>query len=164
PHGSGCGIHGALTMTLRTKLMLSLASLAAAATIAIGFFSYAATAERLNAQINSSIDTTASGMVTSIQHGDFDAGLANFRQPRPRTADPLLLQQVLTPSGQVFVNNLYQGQLPVTQQDRNVAVLPHQFDGVRRTVKLDGRNFRMDTVAVGNGQGAVQVARDLTEN
>jgi two-component system sensor histidine kinase MprB len=143
--------------------MLSLASLAAAATIAIGFFSYAATAQRLNAQINSSIDSTASAMISAVHGGDADGGLGGgFRPPGAPTVDPLVLQQTLAPNGAVYSN--FRGYLPITQQDRNVAALAHPFDGERRTITLDGRHYRMDTVAVGNGQGAVQVARDLTEN
>src|SRR5689334_8377257 len=61
-------------MTLRAKLVVALAVLAAAATIAIGFFSYSATANQLNAQINQSLDATASSAVIQLARADPDFG------------------------------------------------------------------------------------------
>jgi two-component system, OmpR family, sensor histidine kinase MprB len=150
-------------VTLRTKLMLALASLAAAATIAIGFFSYTATASRLNAQINSSLDSTAQSMVNAIQGGEPGSGYGHGGVRLPPASDQLVLQQFIDPAGRVYG---LPGALsiPVTQRDRDVTALGDDNEGVRRTVKIDGRNYRVETVSVGNGQGAVQVARDLSEN
>ena len=55
------------------------------------------------------------------------------------------------------------GQLPVTDADRTLAASSSQHVQLMRTTSLDGEPYRVLTESVGSSQGAIQVARGLSE-
>lgn len=144
-------------MSLRLKLVLSLVALTTLATAAIGLFSYRATADRLDEQVDRSLDDAAARL----------ADRPGRLPPREALDDRRLVRgagdvtvQVVGPRGAVVA---VQGEpLPVDAVDRQLARSDRPAR-VRRDVTVDDEAFRMLTVALGEGRGAVQVARSLAE-
>jgi two-component system, OmpR family, sensor histidine kinase MprB len=154
-------------MTLRAKLVVALAVLAAAATIAIGFFSYTATANQLNAQVNQSLDGAASSAVLQLQRADPDFGSyasgsslyhGNFGVPDPPLGQFINGQQPVAEASQQGLT------LPVNRRDVQIAGKAGPFQGNRRDIRIYGEHYRVETVSVGGGRGAVQVALSLRAN
>ncbi|MCU1430342.1 MAG: two-component system sensor kinase [Actinomycetia bacterium] len=147
-------------MTLRTKLVVALALLAAASTITIGLFSYTATAQRLNAQIDTSLDSTVRAMAAEFQqHNEIRA-----IPPQSGLGDGayLIWQQYVGPNGQP--GRGFPAALPVGTKDKALAASQGTPSPVFRNVTINGQHFRMETASLGTGLGAVQVARSLAEN
>jgi two-component system sensor histidine kinase MprB len=148
-------------VTLRTKIVAALVLLAAGATVAIGVFSYTATAKQLRSEIDDSLDSSARAILARYQHfrpGDNDG----FRDPGPLYAPEqgLVTAQVIDPNGNP-VERSSTVVLPVSTSDERVLTYGPGL-GVRRNVTADGKHYRMVTVSLGNGF-AVQVARSLKE-
>jgi two-component system, OmpR family, sensor histidine kinase MprB len=148
-------------MTLRAKLVLALALLAAASTVSIGFFSYTATEQRLNTQINNSLSDAIATMVDRVSHGDHDAGLGGPNAISLSGDAPLVRQQAIAPDGTIAGSSY--GRLPVTAGDRALAAGGPFGAHTVRTVTIDGQHWRIETFGLGGG-GAVQAARSLAEN
>jgi two-component system sensor histidine kinase MprB len=155
-------------MTLRAKLVVALAVLAAVATIVIGLFSYTATANELTSQIDRSLDGNALGAVTQLAQGDPDFG----RYPSPfvlryntfGAPDPPLGQFINSQQPVVDDASDQATALPVNARDQQIAANPAPGQGSRRDVRINGSHYRIETVSVGGGRGAVQVALSLRAN
>ena len=65
PHRAGRRLHPAGLMSLRVKLVVALALLAAVASAAIGWLAYRATADRLMVEVDRSLDRGGAGPVRS---------------------------------------------------------------------------------------------------
>ncbi len=154
-------------MSLRVKLAMALAVLAAAATVAVGVWSYVGTADRLRSEVDRSLDEAARGIaeragregvvVQPPRHGP-DEGSLDYR---PASFQQILVQVVgadgsvvLAPEGLL---------LPVGQADVALAAARDPSPWVRRDASVDGEPYRMLTLPLGGGQGAVQLARSLAE-
>jgi two-component system sensor histidine kinase MprB len=139
-------------MTLRVKLIVALASIAAVATVLVGATSYLTTRSQLNDAVDESL-RQAAVIVGPLRGGD-----------RPVRADRLLdgiVVQRLDSSGDIS-SSPDSGALPVTDVDVALAAGPTRPGvGVFRTVEVDGRPYRMLTVSTIDG--AVQVARSTAE-
>lgn len=161
-------------MSLRAKLVLALVLLSATATLAIGVWSYAATAARLEAEVDRSLDDAVSGLTEQYARDPFDldhdgrtgrrpppsGGETVFGGERPRSFEQILSQAV-SAGGQVSSGTATA--LPVDADDLAVAAATTPGVTSRHDVVVDGEQYRMLTTSLGNGQGAVQVARSVAE-
>lgn len=150
-------------MTLRVKLVLALVALSTVVAAAVGAFSYRTTANELRTQVDSSLRTTAQQLVGGPLPGagfprperqNVPRSLRNFR-----SAGDVTLQIIgprgalISPTGQ---------ELPVSPNDRRIATAVPVKQSFR-SVQIDRVEHRLLTVGLGNGRGAVQVARSLAE-
>jgi two-component system sensor histidine kinase MprB len=151
-------------VSLRTKLALSLAALAAFATIIVGSAGYLSTRNVLEREVDASLGLAARRLEA--------LGLGEAGRPGGRGERGLqqILVQVIDAEGRVIVEPRG-GALPIEADDLAVAAGTSRRDVVRRDVELDGEPYRMLTVAVrerGGGAaaapaGAAQLARSLVE-
>jgi two-component system sensor histidine kinase MprB len=74
------------------------------------------------------------------------------------------LSQVIGPDGRVIAEVANSGALPVTEIDLRVADSPVANRVVYRNIEIDGAEFRLLTLPLGDSRGAVQVARSLEES
>lgn len=157
-------------MTLRAKLALSLAALAAFATVVVGAASYLSTRDVLRREVDASLTAAALRIETlGLVPG---ATLGEPLRPGGRGERGLqqILVQVLDTSGEVLVAPRG-GELPVDERDRAIASGSGRRAAARRDVDIDDEPYRMLTVAVrdragatgSSPAGAAQLARSLTE-
>ncbi len=149
-------------MTLRVKLVLALVALAAAATAAIGYSSYASTRRELDRAIDRSLDDAARRLGDLVDLDDLDVPPVRTRPGAgngPFRGFEQVLVQVLDGDGAILVSPR-SGVLPVDDLDR--AVARGTSAAVRRDVRIDGEPFRQFTVPA--AVGAVQLARSTAEN
>ena len=147
-------------MTLRAKLALVLASLAAAAAVGVGWLSYDATQSRMLTEIDRTL-------VNSSRARDGDDRLPVRGGPGRELIVPgdrlvgvgLEVIQVLDSSGAVLVGTTGVT-LPVNDAERSVAAAG-QGEVLRSVTGSDGRKFRVLTRAT--RYGALQLGRDLSE-
>ena len=160
-------------MSLRVKIVLLLAALAATATIAIGVASYTSTRHELNETVDASLEAAAE-MITDRGIGggfDFDGdgdgpmpGRGDGDGPGPGHGRPRSFEQVLVQTidadGNVLVSP-ESGELPVTDADREVAASDDPNAEAHHEVEIDDEPYRVLTVKYEDG--AVQLARSLRE-
>ena len=133
-------------MSLRTKLAISFAALAAAVAALMGVIGYTATNEQLERATDQAL--LSSGGRPQMGPAADEA----------RGRDAIT---VLSPAGDV-VRSDGVVQLPVTDDDRTAAA-SDQPSVDARTQTVDGTPYRILTVAPGQSRGAVLVARDWSE-
>lgn len=145
-------------MSLRTKLAVALAALAAVATVIVGSASYLSTGNVLRRQVDTSLAQAARRIEM--------VGLDRLNRPPAERGFEQILVQVIGVDGDV-IDAPRGGALPVDRIDRKVAEGDHRHTSARRTVTLDGEEYRMLTVRTvddaGRATGAVQLARSLGE-
>ncbi len=149
-------------MTLRAKLALVLAALAAMAAVGVGLLSYDATSTRMLAEIDRTLAN--SGRARNDGDGDTLAGGPVDNPPAGNRPGRIPLGgleviQLLDSSGAIFVatNGVT---LPIN--DAELAVAVNGRGSVLRSVTgSDGREFRVSTQPIAGG--ARQFGRDLTE-
>ncbi|HKY14445.1 MAG TPA: HAMP domain-containing sensor histidine kinase [Microthrixaceae bacterium] len=180
-------------MSLRTKLVAALAVLAASAAVLIGVFGYRATAQRLDAEVERSIENASQEVVEQVYDmrrvggpGDrIDRGAERGSDeptqgfPGDFRRDEMFANRVVGAprfdfeqsgvSPQLIAANgrvwpLGSVELPVTDADRAVADRDRPGVELTRDVEVDGVPFRMLTSSLGQASGAVQTARSLEEN
>ncbi len=152
-------------MSLRLKFAVAMVALAAGATIAGGAVSYFATENELRDQVDTSLvdaaQRVASGAPVNSGRaplGDPDGDGDNDGRYRSFTQ---ILVQVIDADGAVL-QAPRSGELPVTEDDLEVASGAARRGNLRHDVSIDGEPYRMLTVSVTDG-GAVQFARSLQE-
>ena len=133
-------------MSLRTKLAISFAALAAAVAALMGVIGYAATNEQLERATDQALLSGGGGRQMGPE----------AEEARGRDA-----VTVLSPSGEVLRSDGVV-QLPVTDADR-AAAASDRPSVESRTQSVDGTPYRILTVAPGQSRGAVIVARDWSE-
>jgi two-component system sensor histidine kinase MprB len=147
-------------VSLRTKLVAALVLLTVTASVAVAWFSYRATADRLMASVDASLaDTTHQYQGGGPGHDDHRPPGPG---PGPDSDTPVVgrgeVVQLLNGSGSVV--SATSVALPVTALDRAVASGTTRYS-VTRNVTVDGVSYRLMTSP--RDGGAVQVARDLTD-
>lgn len=161
-------------MSLRLKIALLLATLAGAATLAIGVASYTTTKHSLDESVDRSLRDAASQIIgrDSDGDGDFLGGAPNDADGdghlgdipgfvgRPRSFEQVLVQGI-DPQGTPWYSP-ESGELPVSQADLAVAGSTDPAASVLHGTTIDGEEYRVLTVKV--RRGAVQFARSLKEN
>ena len=133
-------------MSLRTKLAISFAALAATVAALMGVIGYAATNEQLERATDQALLSGGGGRPMGP---DPDEG---------RGRDAIT---VLSPTGDV-VRSDGVVRLPVSDADR-AAATSDQPSVQARTQSVEGTPYRVLTVAPGQSRGAVMVARDWSE-
>ncbi|HTO01487.1 MAG TPA: ATP-binding protein [Microthrixaceae bacterium] len=150
-------------MSLRIKLVLALVVLSAAAATVVGAFSYRTTADELNTQIDASLESTAQQLLGRPQLDEefrhsrrtpINRSLRNFRAPGD------VAVQIIGPRG--MTASIAEQELPVDPTDQRIAAGTQASQEIR-DIKIDGTRYRMLTSGLGEGRGAVQVARSLAE-
>lgn len=153
-------------MSLRLKIVLLLAVLAATATAAIGVVSYRTTQHELDETVARSLDAAAAQIRNrpgiGEPDGDGDEGFAGGGRPgrdRPRSFEQVLVQVLARDGGIRFSPS--SGELPISAADLAVAASPNPLAQASQDVAIDGEPFRMLTIK--QGRGAAQLARSLAE-
>lgn len=158
-------------MSLRLKIVLALAVLATAATVAVGAASYTSTRHQLGRSVERSLDDAARQLRDRpfLGPGDGDGddlgpadddGNGRPGHDRPRSFEQVLVQ-VLTPDGRVLLEP-NSGALPVGAADLAVAASADPNAVSRHGATIDDEPYRMLTFKF--GKGAVQLARSQRES
>ncbi|MFF8098024.1 ATP-binding protein [Streptomyces sp. NPDC016675] len=149
-------------LSLRTTFAVSFATVAAVVTFLVGVLSYNAAARLVRVDQESVFAQVVQDLRAEVRErrmspGDFSSSAPGHDIVRPARTDV----QVLGPDG--GISDPAGPRLPVTGADRRVAgaadagrTVQHEDVGVGRDV------FRVATVSLGGGRGAVQVAQEFS--
>jgi two-component system sensor histidine kinase MprB len=150
-------------LSLRTTFAVSFAAVTAAVTVLVGVLSYSAAARLVRVDQESVFDQVVQDLREEVrQHRmdpeDFSSSAPGHDLVRPARTDV----QVLGPDGAV-VDPGRPG-LPVTGADRRVAAVAVSGRMVEhKDVRVGSDIYRMATVSLGGGRGAVQVAQEFSD-
>ncbi|WAP54230.1 sensor histidine kinase [Streptomyces sp. S465] len=155
--------------SLRTTFALSFAAVASVVTLLVGGLSYDAAAGLVRVDQQSAFDDVVHDLRSQVR-GD----KVVLRQYPSESAVPVPYDlrddlrrisrmdvQVINGRGTVY--DAGKPPLPVADQDRTIAASRTAGTLVRRETGIGGEQYRMATVAVGDGTGAVQVAQQLSD-
>jgi two-component system, OmpR family, sensor histidine kinase MprB len=148
-------------VSLRTRLVLAFVALTTAATVAVGAWSYAATVDRLYAEIDRSladIAAIAQDLGPRSPSGDLDQGSGGSGPP----GENVFFSQVIDGTGSP-VRSEAGLVLPVDALDSALAAGADRTAQASRDLALTEGRYRLLTVALDPGPGAIQVARSLDE-
>lgn len=148
-------------MSLRTKLMLALALLAAVAATAVGAFALNATGDRLRSEVDSSLDKSVRDVLEVVSHARGRPGGDNDDS---RLREDFIVWKYVDSTGSVIRQSYSSVDIPITDDIVELAASGPVSTGWRGEVSADGTHFRLATVALGNGSGAIVVARSLAES
>ncbi|MER5179798.1 ATP-binding protein [Streptomyces sp. NPDC002896] len=154
--------------SLRTTFAVSFAAVAAAVTVLIGFLSYDAAARLVRVDQRAVFDEVVRGLQEEVRHRaltpeDFTSADPDHDGPR----DDLIRStrtdvQVLGPGGHVVDKG--SPPLPVGADDRSTAdARKAGTKAVHDEVEVGEDQYRVATVALGGGRGAVQVAQEFSD-
>jgi two-component system sensor histidine kinase MprB len=155
-------------VTLRAKLAIGFAVMAAVVTVIVGSASFFSTGNVLRRQVDASLDQAARRLEAGVGALPSSGAFPADRRGRDRDRGfEQILVQVLDVDGRV-VTSPRGGELPVSDRDRRIAAGTGVRSSARRTVRIDGDEYRMLTVQVvdpadRSPNGAVQFARSLGE-
>jgi two-component system sensor histidine kinase MprB len=153
---------------LRGRFAAALAGVAFVAVALALLLSFEATRRLIGADTAQTFD----GYVTAVADRARDGVLApdDFTRSGPREPDVLrrlveshqVVAQVLGPGGAVLLHDPDRLALPVTAADRDLTASFEPAGRVERTfLAASGEDYRLVTVAMGGGRGAVQIAQAL---
>ncbi|KAB1144238.1 HAMP domain-containing histidine kinase [Streptomyces luteolifulvus] len=150
-------------LSLRTTFAVSFAAVTAVVTVLVGVLSYSAAARLVRVDQESVFDEVVQDLRAEVRQqpmapGDFSSVAPGHDIVRPARTDV----QVLGPDGTV-VDPGSPG-LPVTDADRTIAhAAPSGRMTVHKDVDVGSDVYRIATVSLGDGQGAVQVAQEFSD-
>ncbi|MEV6803589.1 HAMP domain-containing sensor histidine kinase [Streptomyces sp. NPDC051132] len=150
-------------VSLRTTFAVSFAAVTAAVTILVGILSYGSAARLVRVDQQSVFTQVVQDVRDEVrQHpmspDDFSSSRPGHDLVRPARTDV----QVLGARGQIVDHG--SPVLPVTAADRAVAVArPAGQVVAHKDVRVDADLFRIATVSLGAGRGAVQVAQEFSD-
>jgi len=165
-------------VSLRTKIVAALVVLSFVATGAIGLLAYRATSRGLSSQVDQSVTASSVDLARRVANrGGPDRGRDDGRGPDRGNQPPvppiftrpgdeqfgLLRAQYLSSQGRI-VGAPDVDALPVSAADLQMAAQDAPAMTSLRNITVGGDEYRMATTSVGQGKGAVQVARTLDEN
>ncbi len=151
-------------MNLRSKLAIAFASVGAAAAILVGVFSYQAASQRIHAELDRSLLTTSAEVA---------AGATQVLAPSPVTRGPddddhdeaqPMVAQAIAPDGTTRPLGGRPVRLDVGDADRALAATGSLGDHRYRDFTAGRDDYRVITVALGPGRGAVQLGIDVDES
>ncbi|WP_210592675.1 HAMP domain-containing sensor histidine kinase [Streptomyces sp. GESEQ-35] len=150
-------------LSLRTTFAVSFAAVTAAVTVLVGILSYGAAARLVRVDQQTVFDEVVQDLRDTLEQdrmtpGDFSSSAPGHDLVRPARTDV----QVLGPDGAV-VDPGRPG-LPVTDADRRIAARS-AAGALTEHADVDVGNdvYRVATVALGGGRGAVQVAQEFSD-
>ncbi|GGW77851.1 two-component sensor histidine kinase [Streptomyces lucensis JCM 4490] len=150
-------------VSLRTTFAVSFAAVTAAVTILVGIVSYGSAARLVRVDQQSVFTQVVQDVQDEVrQHRmvpeDFSSSRPGHDLVRPARTDV----QVLGARGEIVDHG--SPVLPVTARDRSVAVARPAGRMVQhKDVRVDEDLFRIATVSLGDGRGAVQVAQEFSD-
>ncbi|MEU1298493.1 HAMP domain-containing sensor histidine kinase [Streptomyces shenzhenensis] len=150
-------------VSLRTTFAVSFAAVTAVVTVLVGILSYGAAARLVRVDQQSVFTQVVQDVQAEVRQqemvpDDFSSARPGHDVVRPSRTDV----QVLGAQGQI-VDHGSPG-LPVTAGDRAVATAREAGKTVQYTdVRVGEDLFRIATVALGDGRGAVQVAQEFSD-
>lgn len=150
-------------LSLRTTFAVSFAAVTAAVTVLVGILSYSAAARLVRVDQQSVFDEVVQDLQGTLRQErmtteDFSSSEPGHDLVRPARTDV----QVLGPDGAV-VDPGRPG-LPVTDADRRIAARPTAGALTEHAdVDVGDDVYRIATVALGGGRGAVQVAQEFSD-
>ncbi|MFJ6084404.1 ATP-binding protein [Streptomyces sp. NPDC092369] len=150
-------------VSLRTTFAVSFAAVTAAVTVLVGVLSYSAAARLVRVDQESVFDQVVQDLRDEVRHqamtpGDFSSSAPGHDIVRPARTDV----QVLGPDGSVVDSG--SPVLPVTAADRAIAA--DRAAGTiaeHKEVDVGADVYRVATVSLGAGRGAVQVAQEFSD-
>ncbi|MFI5589454.1 ATP-binding protein [Amycolatopsis sp. NPDC051758] len=151
-------------MNLRSKLSIAFAGVGAAAAILVGVFSYQAASQRINAELDRSLLTTSAEVA---------AGATQVLAPSPVTRGPddddhdeaqPMVAQAIAPDGTARPIGGRPVHLSVDDADRTLAGTGALGDHRYRDFTAGRDDYRVITVALGPGRGAIQLGVDVDES
>ena len=151
-------------MNLRSKLAIAFAGVGAAAAILVGVFSYQAASQRISAELDRSLLTTSAEVA---------AGATQVLAPSPVTRGPddddhdeaqPMVAQAITPDGAVRPVGGRPVHLAVNDDDRALAATGSFGDRRYQDLTVPPDDYRVITVALGGGRGALQLGIDVDES
>ncbi|MET9776780.1 ATP-binding protein [Streptomyces sp. NPDC006367] len=160
--GGGRGRRARL-LSLRTTFAVSFATVAAVVTVLVGVLSYTAAARLVRVDQESVFDRVVQDLRAEVRQrrmspDDFSSSAPGHDIVRPARTDV----QVLGPDGEV--SDPAGRRLPVTASDRRTAGAAAAGRMVQhKDVDVGDDVFRIATVALGEGRGAVQVAQEFSD-
>jgi two-component system sensor histidine kinase MprB len=150
-------------VSLRTTFAVSFAAVTAAVTILVGILSYGSAARLVRVDQQSVFTQVVQDVQGEVrQHEmvpeDFLSSRPGHDLVRPARTDI----QVLGARGQIVDHG--SPALPVTEQDKDVAAASRAGRTVEvKNLRVGDDLFRVATVALGDGRGAVQVAQEFSD-
>lgn len=153
--------------SLRTTLSLSFAAVAASVTVLVGFLSYDAAAHLVRVNEERVLTRTVDDLRSRVRGqrlapGDYAPAGTGAPGPRDDLSRPSRTGvQVLDGRGTVADHGT--PRLPVGPGDRQVAAARGPGRFVVRAVAIRGERYRIATVSLGGGRGAVQVAQQFSD-
>ncbi|MFG2637700.1 ATP-binding protein [Streptomyces sp. NPDC048362] len=150
-------------VSLRTTFAVSFAAVTAVVTILVGILSYSSAARLVRVDQQSVFTQVVQDVQGEVrQHAmvpeDFSSSRPGHDLVRPARTDV----QVLGARGQIVDHG--SPVLPVTARDRSMAVAGPAGEVVQhKDVRVDTDLFRIATVSLGDGRGAVQVAQEFSD-
>jgi two-component system, OmpR family, sensor histidine kinase MprB len=150
-------------VSLRTTFAVSFAAVTAVVTVLVGVLSYSAAARLVRVDQESVFDQVVQDLRDEVrQHrmtpDDFSSSAPGHDVVRPARTDV----QVLGPGGQVV--DAGSPGLPVTGRDRTIAGSVAAGKSVEhKDVNVAADVYRIATVSLGSGRGAVQVAQEFSD-
>ncbi|MEV5100998.1 ATP-binding protein [Streptomyces massasporeus] len=150
-------------VSLRTTFAVSFAAVTAAVTILVGILSYSAAARLVRVDQQTVFDEVVQDLRDEVRQnhmtpGDFSSAAPGHDLVRPARTDV----QVLGPDGHVV--DAGSPGLPVTGADARIAAetLSGQV-AEHKDVDVGSDVYRVATVSLGGGRGAVQVAQEFSD-
>ncbi|PNG18536.1 HAMP domain-containing sensor histidine kinase, partial [Streptomyces cahuitamycinicus] len=150
-------------VSLRTTFAVSFAAVTAAVTILVGILSYSAAARLVRVDQQTVFDEVVQDLRAEVRQnhmtpGDFSSAAPGHDLVRPARTDV----QVLGPDGHV-VDRGSPG-LPVTGTDARIAAAALSGEvAEHKDVDVGDDVYRVATVSLGGGRGAVQVAQEFSD-
>lgn len=153
-------------MSLRARLTVALVVLSVASVAAVALWTVLDTSARLRADVDESLDSALRSLTAPSGRPGRPAGPpGRGGEPtpgsRPREFDRILFQ-IISADGSVERSS---SQTPLAVGEAELGVADSTDPGIRveRDVELGGESFRQFTESLGDGRGAAQVARSLSE-
>ncbi|MFJ6571636.1 ATP-binding protein [Streptomyces sp. NPDC091292] len=153
--------------SLRTTFAVSFAAVAAAVTLLVGFLSYDAAARLVRVDQQTVFDGVVQDLrqqvvQNSLNSQDFTTTDPDHDGPRDELFRPARTDvQILGPAGRVADKG--NPELPVGERERSVANAREAGVTVRGNAEAGDGQYRLATVSLGDGRGAVQVAQELSD-
>lgn len=150
-------------VSLRTTFAVSFAAVTAAVTILVGILSYSAAARLVRVDQQTVFDEVVQDLRDEVRQnhmtpGDFSSAAPGHDLVRPARTDV----QVLGPDGHVV--DAGSPGLPVTGPDARIAAEEPSGQVVEhKDVDVGSDVYRVATVSLGGGRGAVQVAQEFSD-
>ncbi|GAA3468191.1 sensor histidine kinase [Nonomuraea roseola] len=153
--------------SLRTTLALTFAGLVALVTALVGGLSYDAAAGMVRADEESVFLGIVNDLQIQVRQGRFEAEEFITDNPRQNVLPKLLRAaritvQILDHQG-TLIGRQRPVPLPLDRADRALAPDQRAGKGNQRDVTIDGIRYRMATVALGDGRGAIRIAQRLSD-